>query len=277
MEVTKVRDGIILSQDKYASDLLKKVNMSSCKPVCTPISTSEKLSAHVGNPLGPNDATTYRSVVGALQNLTLTRPDISFAVNKVCQFLHAPTEVHWSAVKRILRYVRSNTRIGLKISRCRSFLVSGFSDADWAGSLDDRRSIGGFAIFLGLNLISWSARKQATVSRSSTKDEYKAVANATAETMWVQILLKEIGIQAPMVGKLWYDNLGAKYLSSNLVFHARTKHIEVDYHFVRERVMRNLLQIDFVPTGDQVADGFTKPITVWQLENFKHNLNLRQV
>jgi hypothetical protein len=89
--------------------------------------------------------------------------------------------------------------------------------------------------------------------------------------------LKEIGIQAPMAGKLWYDNLGAKYLSSIPVFHARTKHIEVDYHFVRERVMRNLLQIDFVPTGDQVADGFTKPITVRQLENFKHNLNLRQV
>jgi histone deacetylase 1/2 len=277
MEVTKVRDGIILSQDKYASDLLKRVNMWSCKPASTPMSTSEKMSAFVGTPLGPADATNYRSVVGALQYLTLTRPDISFAVNKVCQYLHAPTEIHWSAVKRILRYVKANTKIGLSISRCKSLLVSGFSDADWAGSLDDRRSTWGFAIFLGSNLISWSARKQSTISRSSTEAEYKVVANATAEIMWVQILLKEIGIHALKYGKIWCDNLGSKYPSSNPVFHARTKHIEVDYHFVRERVTRGLLQIDFVPTGDQIADGFTKPITVRQLENFKYNLNLRQV
>jgi hypothetical protein len=235
------------------------------------------LSAYEGTTLGPNDAKNYRSVVGALQYLTLTRPDISFAVNKVCQFLHAPTDVHWMAVKRILRYVKQDTKIGLKITKCNSMLISGFSDSDWAGSIDDRRSTGGYAIFLGSNLISWSARKQATVSRSSTEAEYKAIANATAEIMWVQTLLKESGIQVPATAKLWCDNLGAKYLSSNPVFHARTKHIEVDYHFVRERVMRRLLQIDFVPTGDQVADGFTKAITVRQLENFKHNLNLRRL
>jgi histone deacetylase 1/2 len=239
-----------------------------------PLSTSERLSAFEGVRLGPKDATIYRSIVGALQYLTLTRPNIAFSTNKVCQFLHTPIEIHWAAVKRILRYLKQNTKIGLKIRKSNSMLVSAFSDADWAGSVDDRRSTSGFAIFLGSNLVSWSARKQATVSQLSTEAEYKAVANATAEIMWVQTLLKAIGVSSPRMARLWCDNMGAKYLSANPVFHARTKHIEVDFHFVRERVLSNLLQIDFVPTGDQVADGFTKALVVRQLENFKHNLNL---
>jgi hypothetical protein len=277
IEVNKVRDGVILTQDKYASDLLKKVGMSDCKPVSSPLSTSEKLSLHDGSLLGNNDATQYRSIVGGLQYLTLTRPDIAFSVNKVCQFLHAPTTVHWAAVKRILRYIKQCTKLGLHIHKSPSTLVSAFSDADWAGSIDDRKSTGGFAVFLGSNLISWSARKQPTVSRSSTESEYKAIANATAEIMWVQILLKELNINSPRIAKLWCDNLGAKYLSANPVFHARTKHIEVDYHFVRERVLQKLLEIDFFSSQDQVADGFTKALSVRLLENFKVNLNLKQL
>jgi hypothetical protein len=178
-------------------------------------------------------------------------------------------------VKRILRYLRGTISLGLCISKSDSILVSVFSDADWAGCPDDRRSTGGFAVFLGSNLISWCARKQATVSRSSsTEAEYKALANATAEVIWVQTLLQELGVPQPRAACLWCDNIGATYLSANQVFNARTKHIEVDYHFVRERVAKKLLDIRFIPSGDQLADGFTKSLSTRKLEIFRHNLNL---
>jgi hypothetical protein len=152
-------------------------------------------------------------------------------------------------------------------------LVSGFADADWAGCIDDRCSTRGFAIFLGSNLVSWSARKQLTVSQSSTEAEYKAIANAIAEIMWIQTLLQELGVPHPSAASLWCDNLGATYLLANHVFHARTKHIEVGYHFVRERVARKQLEIRFISTNDQVADGFTKVLSLQKFTSIQHNLN----
>jgi hypothetical protein len=130
IEVNQMPRGILLSQEKYANDLLKKVGMSNCKPASTPMATSEKLSLHAGQQLGPKDSTHYRSIVGALQYLTLTRLDISFAVNKVCQFLHSPTTLHLVAVKRILRYLKGCTKLGVKFCKSNSLLVSAYSDAD---------------------------------------------------------------------------------------------------------------------------------------------------
>jgi histone deacetylase 1/2 len=277
IEVKKQNGDIILTQQKYALDLLAKVGMRDSKVASTPLSASDKLSAFEGNPLGPNDSSRYRSIVGALQYLTLTRPDIAFSVNKVCQYLHAPTTVHWTAVKRILRYITGTASLGLTFRKSPSTLVNAFSDADWAGCVDDRKSTGGFAVYFGPNLISWSARKQPTVSRSSTEAEYKALANATAEIIWVESLLKELGVKRKQTSCLWCDNMGATYLSANPVFHARTKHIEIDFYFVRDRVGKRLLEIRFIPSQDQVADGFTKALAARQLEEFKHNLNLKRV
>jgi hypothetical protein len=197
IEVKKVNDGIILSRDKYANDLLQRAGMIMCKVASTPLAKEGKLMLHLGTPLSQNDATRYRSIAGALQYLTLTRPDISFAVNKVCQFLHAPSDEHWAAVKRILQYLKGCTKLGLKITRNSSLLVSAFSDADWADCLDDRRSTRGYVVFLCTNLVSWSARKQPSVPCSSKKAIYKVMANTTIEVMWIQTLLVEIGVQSP--------------------------------------------------------------------------------
>ncbi|KAJ0610987.1 putative RNA-directed DNA polymerase [Helianthus annuus] len=252
VEVVRQGSDIILSQRKYIQDILARANLLSAKPVHSPCTTTSSLS--LGDSPAFSDPVRYRQLVGALQYVTLSRPDISFAVNKVCQFMHSPTENHWSAVKRILRFLLGTINHGLLISHSspihlhayadsHNSYIQAYSDADWAGCPDDRRSTGGFAIYLGNNLVSWSARKQKTVSRSSTESEYKAMADTVSELVWLETLLRELHVIMKAAPTLWCDNLGATYLSRNPVFHARTKHIEVDYHTVRERVARGQLMV----------------------------------
>jgi hypothetical protein len=153
-------------------------------------------------------------------------------------------------------------------------LLSTFSDAGWVGNVDDRCSTGGFAIFLGPNLITWSTHKQAIISHSSTEAEYNALAIATTEVIWVQSVLADLGIRLNCVPCLWCHNLGATYMAANPRFHGRTKYIEVDFHFVRERVGRCQLDVQFISSGDQVVDGFTKSLPASKMELFCCNLNL---
>lgn len=276
IEVKHETDGIVLSQRRYAQDLLQRANMQSCKSISAPMASGEKLSKDKGNTLTNNEQFLYRSIVGGLQYLRITRPDISFSVNRVCQFIQSPTDDHWAAVKRILRYIKGTIDQGLRIHRCSSVNIHAFSDADWAGCPDDRRSTNGFVVFLGSNLVSWCSRKQPTVSRSSTEAEYKAIANVTAELIWLQSLLKEIGVHLPKPPILWCDNLGATYLTVNPMFHARTKHIEVDFHFVREQVARKAMEVRFISSKDQLADVFTKPLPRSSFNANCRNLNMRR-
>lgn len=266
-------DGLFLSQQQYILDLLKKTNMLTSKPVNSPMAPSmSKLSIYDGQPM--SDPTLYRSVVGSLQYLSFTRPDLAFAVNKVCQFMHSPTYVHWQSVKRILRYLCGTSHYGLLLRASSSSQITVYSDADWAGCQDDRRSTGAFLVYYGPNLISWSSWKQSTVAHSSTEDEYKAQAIATCDVIWVQSLLGELGIYLKFPPLLCCDNLGATYLAANPVMHSRTKHIALDYHFVRERLATKLLRLKLVSSKDQLADVLTKPLPAPRFQQLRSTLSV---
>ncbi|CAL1377327.1 unnamed protein product [Linum trigynum] len=187
--------------------------------------------------------------------------------------MHSSLNHHWSEVKRILRYLRGTTDHRLFFNTQSSNQLSGYSDAAWANFVTDRRSTTGY-VYLGSHLISWSSRKQRTVARSSTEAEYKALATLAAEIIWIESLLHEIGISLPFLTKLWCDNLGATYLSANPVFHSRNKHMEIDFHFVCERVVVGQLLVRYISTEDQLADLLTKPLPRQRFHHFKCKLKV---
>ncbi|XP_019108082.1 uncharacterized mitochondrial protein AtMg00810-like [Beta vulgaris subsp. vulgaris] len=181
---------MFLSQTKYAEEILARAHMSSCNPCATPVDTKAKLSASNGPPM--QDPTLYRQLASALQYLTFTRPDITYAVQQVCLFMHDPREPHYHALKRILRYLKGTLEYGMHYTCTPASELLSYTDADWGGCPDSRRSTSGYCAFLGDNLISWSSKRQATLSRSSVEAEYRGVANVVAESCWLRNLLLEL-------------------------------------------------------------------------------------
>ncbi|XP_016694380.1 secreted RxLR effector protein 161-like [Gossypium hirsutum] len=232
--------------------------------------SSSRLSSNEGSPI--EDEHHYRSIVGALQYVVITRPDIAYSVNKVCQFMHKPLNLHVKAMKRILRYLQGTLDYGLKFTRTSRFLLEGYSDASWGSDIDDRRSTSGFCVFLGGNPVSWSSRKQQVVSRSTAEAEYRSVAHVMAEIMWIQALLTELGVSFPQKALVWCDSSAAVAVAGNPVMHSKFKHVEMNLLFVREKVTAGVLHVGHIPGSEQTADILTKPLSVGAFTKFRDRL-----
>ncbi|CAH9073771.1 unnamed protein product [Cuscuta epithymum] len=243
IEVTRSKKGIFLSQRKYVLDLLAETGKMGAKPSTTPMVPNVQLTQE-GIPF--EEPERYRRLVGKLNYLAVTRPDIAYSVSVVSQYMSSPIIDHWAAVEHILCYLKGAPGRGIVYQNHDHLRIECFADVDWAGSKDDRRSTSGYCVFIGGNLVSWKSKKQSVVSRSSAESKYRAMAQSACEIMWIGHLLSEIGLKTPMPAKLWCDNQAAIHIANNPVFHERTKHIEVDCHFIREKIQKGLISTGYV-------------------------------
>ncbi|KAL6983238.1 Beta-galactosidase 8 [Sarracenia purpurea var. burkii] len=257
MEVARSEKGILIAQRKYTLDLLKEIGMLGCKPVDTPI----EVNHHLGSEGEHTDKERYQRLVDRLIYLSDTRPDISYVVGVVSQFMHDPRVSHLDAVYRILRYLKSAPGKGILFSNHGHLRLESFTDVDWAGSIDDRRSTSGYCAFLGGNLITWRSKKQTVVARSSVEAEYRAMAHGVCELLWFQTFLLDLGLLDSGPMRLYCDNKAAINIAHNPVQHDRTKHIEVDRHFIKEKLNNGSICMPYVKSEDQLADVFTKGLS----------------
>ncbi|KAG5057600.1 hypothetical protein JHK82_012582 [Glycine max] len=248
--------------------------MFNCSSCPTPVDTKSKLSATGDAPF--NDPTKYRSLAETLQYLTFTRPDISYAVQHICLHMHAPTNEHMSALKRIIRYLQGTLSHGLHLYKSTIDRLISYIDADWGGCPDTRRSTSGYCVFLGDNLISWSSKRQPILSNSNAEAKYRGVANVVSDSCWIRNLLLELHCPIEKATLVYCDNVSVIYLSGNLVQHQRTKHIEMDIHFIREKVARGEVCVLHVSSRYQIVDIFTKGLPRVLFNDFRDSLSIRE-
>ncbi|MCO5562213.1 hypothetical protein L7F22_015839 [Adiantum nelumboides] len=247
--------------------MLSKYGMADCKPIYMPLDQNVKLRADEGQVL--EDVTMYRQIVGSLIYLTISWPDLSYSVGLQSQFMQLPRKPHLDVVRRTLRYVSATLDYALFYEASTELQLSGFTDADSTGSVCDRRSTSGFMFSLGSAAITWSSKKQPTVVLSSTKAKYRGATVAACEVAWLELLLGDLRIQVQRPVVIHCDNLSSIQLARNPVFHAKTKHTEVHYHFIRERVLDGSIDLTFVRTDEQVADIFKKALGAEKPQQFR--------
>ncbi|GJR23762.1 ribonuclease H-like domain-containing protein [Tanacetum coccineum] len=265
IEVINTDKGICLNQRKYVLDLLSDYGMLACKPARTPMISKLSVSNEESesDPLLDN-VVDYQKLMGKLIYLTNTRPDISYAVHCLSQFMHAPLKSHLRSAFKILRYLKGSPGLGIHVTKTSGMFLKAYSDADWAKCVVTRKSVTGYCVFINDNLISWKSKKQNTISKSSSEAEYRALASVTSEVIWILKVLKDLGYNNLLPVSLYCDSKPAIKIAANPVFHERTKHLEIDLHFVREKILKGIVKTFKVDSANQIADILTKGLDTIQ-------------
>jgi hypothetical protein len=296
VEFQSLPDGIFLNQTEYSLQLLRDHGMDDCRPEHIPLPSGLTLLTDMGSPT--TDTTNYCTIVGKLIFLTTTRPDIAYAVSNVSRFMSHPQIAHLDAVFHILRYIKKTANYGLFYARNDIKPLQGFTDADWASCTETRKSTGGYCFILAGSAITWQSKRQPTVSKSSTESEYISLSTGVSEATWLYRLLQELDFDSKPPSRiplsfnnsdissdliafqpisLHCDNQSAIKLAKNPVFHARTKHIEVHHHFIREKLLRGEICLNYISTDDQPADIFTKALPRIKFEQHRGALGVISV
>uniref|UniRef100_A0A453P4C8 Reverse transcriptase Ty1/copia-type domain-containing protein n=1 Tax=Aegilops tauschii subsp. strangulata TaxID=200361 RepID=A0A453P4C8_AEGTS len=271
LKIKQTKEGTFVSQTKYTKDLFNMFNMQESKGMKTPMPTSGHLDlTKDGKSV---DQKVYRSMIGSLLYLCASRPDIMLSVCMCARYQAAPKECHLKAVKRIVRYLIHTPNFGIWYPKRSSFDLVGYSDSDYAGDKVNRKSTSGTCQFLGRSLVSWSSKKQNSVSLSTAEVEYIAAGSCCAQLIWMTQTLKDYGINVKHV-PLLCDNESAIKIAHNPVQHSRTKHIEVRHHFIRDHVAKGDIDLKHVRTDKQLADIFTKPLDEKVFCHLRGELNI---
>ena len=260
VEVLRSKEGIFINQKKYTLDLLAESGMMECKPADTPIAVNHGLQITEGVELA--DRERYQRLVGKLIYLSHTRPDIAYAVSVISQFMHRPQMNHLEAALRVVRYLTGTFDHGIMFKKNGHLEIHGYTDADWAGNPIDRNSTSGYFTFVGGNLVTWKSKKQKVVALSSAEAEFRGIRNGLTEILWLRLLMEEIGFLSQKTCQMFCDNKAAISIAENPVQHDRTKHVEVDRHFIKEKIEEGSIEFPYVRSEDQLADILTKAVGV---------------
>lgn len=276
VEVEQNGDSIVLKQTGYARKILEKAGMSDCNSTSYPMDPKEQITRdEKGEAV---NSTMFKSMIGGLRYLVHTRPDIAYSVGIVSRHMERPTKLHFNAVKRILRYVKGTVHYGLVYSEdSRNNVLTGFSDSDLAGQLDDRRSTGGMVFYLNDSVITWVSQKQRCVALSSCEAEFMAAAATACQAIWLRNVLGRITSETLGPVVICIDNKSAIDLAKNPMFHGRSKHIDVRYHFIRECVERGEVILKHVSSSEQRADIMTKALMKVKFESMRRLLGVKDL